>query len=191
VVGSTQSTESIPPENRRKESILVEGKDNKKTEFFLQKKGGRRRLNQGLASVAASSHRFEASVRGYTAGTPTFFNIHVREYYSTTQYLDYNIRRRYSDFEKFRKMLVAVHGDSRVPNLPTKIQPIMQKKDTFLAARATGLETFLKRVVNTEIYQGHYLFEFLAKNQAQQSLTLGSQVSANVVSGSSINTVLE
>eukprot|EP00466_Bigelowiella_natans_P017677 jgi/Bigna1/90048/estExt_fgenesh1_pg.C_610028 len=131
VVGSTQSTESIPPENRRKESILVEGKDNKKTEFFLQKKGGRRRLNQGLASVAASSHRFEASVRGYTAGTPTFFNIHVREYYSTTQYLDYNIRRRYSDFEKFRKMLVAVHGDSRVPNLPTKIQPIMQKKDTY------------------------------------------------------------
>mmetsp|Transcript_8218 Transcript_8218/g.20184 ORF Transcript_8218/g.20184 Transcript_8218/m.20184 type:complete len:1244 (-) Transcript_8218:221-3952(-) len=174
-VGSNISAQSdVPPEKRgnlRKESLFVEGKNKTKQEFFFAGKGGRR-------TSQLSTHRFEATVKGYMPGSPVLYNIHVREYYSTTNFLDYNIRRRYSDFEKLRKKLVRTHGEKRVPDLPTKIQGLMTKKATFLKDRARGLELFLKRVINTQAFQGHELFEFLMKNKAQQPLTLGSQVSS-------------
>lgn len=64
-----------------------------------------------------------------------------------------NVRRRYSDFEKFRNLLELETSRVIIPSLPGKILFGSRFKDNVIEERRAGLEKFLKNVAGHPLLQ--------------------------------------
>mmetsp|Transcript_18761 Transcript_18761/g.28103 ORF Transcript_18761/g.28103 Transcript_18761/m.28103 type:complete len:985 (+) Transcript_18761:183-3137(+) len=137
------------------------------------------KIGQSQRIDTERSVRFEVKILGYSKGDPIMYPIVVREYYNISGYIEHTIWRRYSEFVSLRKALVSAYGNNNVPGLPPKM---IMKNDSSLQKRSSGLEVFLKRVVNTELFQKHdQLLVFLKDRATNQSVTIGNEVAPTSV----------
>ncbi|KAH3671790.1 hypothetical protein WICMUC_004548 [Wickerhamomyces mucosus] len=69
------------------------------------------------------------------------------------KYKDSKVRRRYSDFEKFKKILEIESSRVIIPSLPGKVFFTNRFKDDIIEIRRSGLEKFLKTVAGHPLLQ--------------------------------------
>jgi len=106
----------------------------------------------------------------------TVFNIEVREFISTNEYLSWTVRKRFSQFVKLKKDLKDSYPKEKLPKLPPK--GINQKDQTVMTERTISLEVFLQRLIsNTVVKDGSELQAFLGMKDPSRNFEVHAMVS--------------
>ena len=94
----------------------------------------------------------------------TFFTKAYMTYIITTSPLNLKVRRRYSDFEWFRQILLNFYSSSLIPPIPKKNKIGGDRFDeTFLVKRMRTLEKFLNMLMEDPVIRvSQILYDFLS-----------------------------
>lgn len=128
-------------------------------------------------------HRFWVTIPSFasiseTEGgkTHTNFQVIVREFYEKTNYLEWTVEKRYSDFEALHDKLKAEFTKLPVPAMPPKQGMLKSSKsEAFLHSRRLALEAFLQKLVTSPIFQVDSLHTFLQIGSPDRQIVMGSE----------------
>src|SRR5689334_11849117 len=93
------------------------------------------------------------------------FTSNYTNYTIKTDPFDWNVKRRYSDFELLRNILCRIFPGHMVPPLPNKKMGKRRFELDFINKRMTFLQKFIGSILENEYFKSHeILFIFLSQN---------------------------
>ena len=134
------------------------------------------------AGDGSTSHRFSVSIPSYSHANPAdvkshiLYAIDVREYFSLTSFIEWQVTRRYRDFEALHAALQRLFAGYAFPPLPSKRRTLRGKKEGELEQRRAQLEVYLQQVINVTMFQVDEFFDFFDLKNANRHFTVGTQV---------------
>lgn len=128
-------------------------------------------------------HRFWVSIPTFTtsavvdgAKPHTTYQIVVREFYEQSNYLEWTIEKRYSEFADLHEKLKSEFTKLPVPAMAPKQGMLKSSKsEAFLHSRRVALEAFLLKLVTSQIFQVDALHSFLQIGSPDRAITIGSE----------------
>ena len=99
------------------------------------------------------------------------YTIIVKEFYSRTEFISWQIVKRYREFEALYKLFLKRFGDIPTPPLPPK--KMNNNKPKVINERVRLLEAFLQQLINTAHFQIDELFTFLDLHNPQRQIITG------------------
>ena len=130
----------------------------------------------------STSHRFSVSIPSYSLSNPAdpkshvLYLVIVREYFSLTSFIEWQVTRRYRDFEAMHHTLQKLFAGYAFPPLPPKNRKVGKRKETELEERRRALEVYIQQVINVRMFQVDDYFTFFDMNNANRQFTVGTQV---------------
>ena len=128
---------------------------------------------------ASSSHRFSASIPSFAPSDPDdpksyiVFLIVVREYFSLTSFIEWQVRRRYRDFEQLHHTLQRTFSGYAFPQLPSKSRKLGKGKESELEQRRAALEVYVQQIVNVTMFQVDAFYAFFDLQNSNREFTVG------------------
>ena len=144
--------------------------------------GASQSSSSGDSSAASTSHRFSASIPSYSLSNPSdpkshiLYTLSVREYFSLTSFIEWQLTRRYRDFESMHHTLHRLFAGYPFPPLPPKNRKVGKRKDAELEQRRLALELYIQQVINVRMFQVDDFFSFFDMNNANRQFTVGTQI---------------
>ena len=123
------------------------------------------------------THFFDAEVLRWqimesdTRNAYVVYTIIVKEFYSRTEFICWQITRRYREFESLRSTIEKMSNNVSLPPLPPK--KLNGQDPKVINIRVKFLEAFLQELINTTYFQIDELFAFLDLHNPQRNIVTG------------------
>lgn len=165
-----------------------EQEQKKRREEFNKQNNGANPVQSTLTNPETDAqdsnfHRFQVVLRGWSLNdndkkdSHFEFSFEVREFFDPSNYLEWVIEKRFSEFRQLHEQLKGMFSRSMIPDLPSSSVLKNQKNSAFLSQRAKGLEAYLVKVASTNIFQVDCLHNFLGLSNPNRNITMGSSMS--------------
>lgn len=135
-----------------------------------------------------AAHRFQVFIPSFEQADPTdskspvMYTIIIREFFSLTSFIEWQVVRRYRDFDRMHRVLHSMFADYEFPALPGKSSLRMKggskKGDAKLEARRAQLELYIQKIINVRAFQVDEFFAFFDLNNANRVFTVHTVTAA-------------